>query len=283
MRLKFLAVSAVAALALALGGAAHAQKKWEKVRIATEGAYAPWNFKNAAGKLDGFEVELAAELCKRMKVTCEVVEQDWDGIIPALTAGKYDAIMAGMNITDKRLETINFSAVYAAGPHGLAVLKSSPLAKLAGTGSNFSLTSQKADAEKAIAAMKEALKGKTIGVQVSTTNAAFIEKYFKGTVTIREYKTTEQHDLDLAAGRIDGAFAATSYWLDVMSKPAGKDMVVVGPTFQGDVLGRGVAVGLRKADPELKKMFDDAIASAVKDGTIKAMSTKWFKQDMSPK
>ena len=61
------------------------------------------------GKLDGFEIDLANDLCARMKVKCEIVAQDWDGIIPALKAQKYDAIMAGMNITDKRLEVINFS------------------------------------------------------------------------------------------------------------------------------------------------------------------------------
>ena len=93
-------------LAAVLGaGAAAAQgKKWETVKIATEGAYAPWNFPAPSGKLDGFEVDLANDLCTRMKVKCEIVAQDWDGIIPALTAQKYDAIMAGMNITDKRLE-----------------------------------------------------------------------------------------------------------------------------------------------------------------------------------
>jgi octopine/nopaline transport system substrate-binding protein len=104
-------------------------KKWETVKIATEGAYAPWNFSGPGGKLDGFEVELANELCRRMNVKCEIVAQDWDGIIPALQAGKYDVIMAGMNITPKREEVIQFSRVYAAGPHGFGVMKDSPLVK----------------------------------------------------------------------------------------------------------------------------------------------------------
>ena len=116
------------ASALAIGGAAAQEKT---VKIATEGAYAPWNFTGAGGKLEGYEIDLANELCARMKVKCEIVAQDWDGIIPALTAKKYDAIMAGMNITDKRLEVINFSLPYAATPHGWGVMKDSPLAKLA--------------------------------------------------------------------------------------------------------------------------------------------------------
>src|ERR671912_2235831 len=94
-------------------GAAPAQEK--TVKIATEGAYAPWNFTGASGKLEGFEIDLANDLCGRMKVKCEIVAQDWDGIIPALNAKKYDAIMAGMNITDKRLEVIGFSRAYASG------------------------------------------------------------------------------------------------------------------------------------------------------------------------
>jgi len=82
------------------------------------------------------------------------------------------------------------------------------------------------------------LKGKVVGAQVSTTNLAFVEKYFKDQVDIRSYKTTEQHDLDLTAGRLDAAFAAVTYWNDVIAKPEGKDIVIVGPAFSGDILGR---------------------------------------------
>src|SRR5690242_21238896 len=115
------------ASALAIGGAAAQEKT---VKIATEGAYAPWNFTGAGGKLDGYEIDLAHDLCARMKVKCEIVAQDWDGIIPALQAGKYDAIMAGMNITEKRLEVLNFSRSYGGEPAGFGVPKDGPLAKL---------------------------------------------------------------------------------------------------------------------------------------------------------
>ena len=258
-------------------------KDWKTIRIGTEGAYAPWNYSEAGGKLAGFEIDLANELCKRMKAECTIVAQDWDGIIPALQASKYDAIMAAMNITDKRLETINFSDVYAAAPASFAVLKSSPLAKMPGSGEVYPLATKGAEAQKAIDAMKPMLKGKVVGAQVSTTNLAFVEKYYKDQVDIRSYKTTEQHDLDLAAGRIDAAFAAITYWNDVISKPEGKDIMIVGPGFSGEVLGRGVAAGLRKEDKELKTKFDDAIKAALADGTIKALSVKWFKVDISPK
>ena len=81
----------------------------DKIRIGTEGAYPPWNSKDASGKLIGFEVELAWTLCRYIGQQCEIVEQDWDGMIPALIMRKFDAIMAGMSITDERKKAINFS------------------------------------------------------------------------------------------------------------------------------------------------------------------------------
>ena len=281
--MRFLKAFGLALLGAALSTGASAQgKKWETVKIATEGAYAPWNFSTPQGKLDGFEPELAMELCKRMGVKCEVVAQDWDGIIPALQAGKYDAIMAGMNITPKREEVIQFSRTYAAGPHGWGAMKDSPLAKLAGTGEILHLEKGADAAKKMIEFWNPVLKGKTIGVQASTTNSAFLEKYLKDTIQIREYKTTEQHDLDLAAGRIDGIFAAHSAIAATMEKPEFKDMKIVGAGLGGEVLGVGVAVGMRKADTELKKMFDEAINAAIKDGTMEKLTSKWFKIKMIP-
>jgi octopine/nopaline transport system substrate-binding protein len=273
----------VAATLFSVTDAEAQTKDWKTIRIGTEGAYAPWNFSEAGGKLAGFEIDLANELCKRMKAECTIVAQDWDGIIPALQASKYDVIMAAMNITDKRLETINFSSVYAAAPASFAVLKSSPLAKMPGTGEVYPLATKAAEAQKAIDATKPMLKGKVVGAQVSTTNLAFVEKYYKDQVDIRSYKTTEQHDLDLTAGRLDAAFAAVTYWNDVIAKPEGKDIVIVGPAFSGDILGRGVAAGIRKEDTALKAKFDEAIKSGLDDGTIKALSIKWFKVDITPK
>ncbi len=278
---KAIVLAAVAA-GLAAGGASAQGKKWETVKIATEGAYAPWNFTGPNGKLDGFEIELANELCARAKVKCEIVAQDWDGIIPALQAGKYDAIMAGMNITDKRLEVIAFTQPYAATPHGWGVMKDSPLAKLPGAGETVSLDKDPEAAKNVIESWKPLLKGKTVGVQTSTTNSAFVEKYFKDTVTIREYKTTEQHDLDLAAGRLDAIFAGHGALAATKEKPEFKDLMIAGAGMRGDVLGRGVAVGMRKADTELKALFDEAIKAMIADGTLKRLSEKWFKIDATP-
>lgn len=278
LKLPRLLMAGIAALAVtAAATSAHAQRA---IKIATEGAYAPWNFVNSQGKLEGFELELGAELCKRANLTCEFIAQDWDGIIPSLVAKKYDAIMAGMNITPKRMETINFSIAYAAGPHGFMAMKSSNLKLPTG---EFHMEKDKDAAEKAIAEIKTALKGKIIGVQGSTTNSNFANTFFKDVAEVREYKTTEQHDLDLAAGRVDVLVAAHSAFKATIDTPTGKDMAIVGPAFSGGILGSGVAVGLRKEDADLKKAFDDAIAAAKADGTIKKLSEKWFKIDMTPK
>ncbi len=214
--------------ALAIGGASAQQKT---IKIATEGAYAPWNLTGAGGKLEGFEIDLANDLCGRMKVKCEIIAQDWDGIIPALQAKKYDAIMAGMSITDERKKVIEFSNSYANSPNGFLVAKSSPLAKMPGTGQAFNLSNQQAAAEKAINDAKALLKGKTVGVQGSTIHSSFADKYLKGTAEVREYKTTEAHDLDLAAGRIDAVLADATAIIGTLEKPEFKDYVLTGPSM----------------------------------------------------
>ncbi len=273
---------ALTLVAAALGvGAAQAQGR--TVRIATEGAYEPWNFTGPGGKLQGFEVDLANDLCRRMNATCEIVAQDWDGLIPSLQAGKFDAIMAGMSVTEEREKTIAFSQAYANAPNGLLVEKTSPLAKMPLTGQRFDLGRDEAGAMKAIEAMRPLLKGKTVGVQGSTTHSAFVDKYFKGVAEIREYKSTEQHDLDLAAGRVDGVFADSTTLLGTLRKPEFKGYALVGPNFNGGLLGRGVGAGLRKADAPLKAAFDKAVAEAIADGTVKRLSEQWFTLDITPR
>jgi octopine/nopaline transport system substrate-binding protein len=279
MKLTGVIAAGVFALATSIGVA---QALPSKITIATEGAYAPWNFTEAGGKLAGFEVDLSAELCKRMKVECAVVAQDWDGIIPALNAKKYDAIMAGMNSTPKRREAIAFSRSYGGEPSSFGAAKDGPLAKLPDAAKPFDLTKDNAAAIAEVEKIKPLLKGKIIGAQVGTIQADFLNKYLKDTVTIREYKTTEQHDLDLAAGRVDGIFANTTTLQATFGKPEFKDYSMVGPYFRGDVFGDGVSIGLRKGDDELKAAFNKAIDETIHDGTLKALSIKWFKRDITP-
>jgi octopine/nopaline transport system substrate-binding protein len=282
-RAKLLALILFVAALLA-GGDARAQgKQWTTIRIATEGAFRPWNFTEPDGKLNGFEIDLYQDLCARMKVTCEMSAQSFDGMIPALNAGKFDAIMAGMSATAKREEVIAFSVSYGTTGQSFGVLKSGPVTALPGQGEVYSLDSNEAGALKAIDALKPVLQGKIIGVQTASIAAGFIDKYLKGVVETREYKTTEQHDLDLLAGRVDLIMASMAYLSGVAAKPDFAEMAIVGPRFAGGILGRGSSVGLRKSDPELKTMFDSAILAAKADGTIQRLSLKWFGYDVTPR
>jgi octopine/nopaline transport system substrate-binding protein len=264
--------------------AAHADdKKWTHVTIATEGEFRPWNFTKADGTLDGYEIDLIKYLCAHMKVECTTVVQSFDGMIPALNAGKFDAIISGMSATPKREEVIAFSESYGTTGQTFATLNSGALAQLPLKGEVYSLASDEAGAAEAVKKLAPMLKGKTIGVQGSSIAAAFLDKYLKDIATIQEYKTTEQHDLDLKAGRVDLIMASTAYLSTAAAKPGNEDMVLTGPRFQGGLLGRGSSVGLRKSDTELKARFNDAIASAKADGTIKALSDKWFGFDVTPR
>jgi octopine/nopaline transport system substrate-binding protein len=241
----------------------------------------PFNGHSPDGKLIGFEIDLGNNLCERMKITCEFVAQDWDGIIPGLTAGKYDAIMDGMSITAKRQEVIDFSRNYSRTPTTFAVEKKGPLANLPDTGTAVSLD-DKAAMDAAVQALTPALKGKVIGVQIATIQADLLNTYFKGIVDIRTYKTTEEHDLDLEAGRVDAVLASTSYFVSTLSKPGGDQLKLAGPLFTGGLLGKGTGVGFRKSDTDLRDMFNTALQAAIADGTVKKLAIQWFKFDVSP-
>lgn len=282
---KSFAMAAVAAVLATFAAApASAQdKSWTKIRLATEGAFAPWNFTEPDGKLNGFEIELQKILCAHMKAECELSAQSFDGMIPALNAGKFDAIMSGMSATAKREEAISFSIPYGTTGQSFAVLKGSALADMPEKGNVFSLATNEEGAIKALESLKPKLQGKVIGVQGSTIAAAFLDKYLKGVIQVREYKTTEQHDLDLLAGRVDAVMASMAYLTTASKKLGNEDMQIVGPRFQGGLLGRGSSIGLRKSDPELKAKFDDAIKAAQADGTITKLSEKWFGFDVTPR
>ncbi|AUX78623.1 lysine/arginine/ornithine ABC transporter substrate-binding protein [Sinorhizobium fredii] len=276
MRTIELALASMVLGAAATSGA-YAQGKPAEITIATEGAYEPWNFTGPDGKLAGFEIDLANDLCGRMKIKCNIVAQDWDGLIPSLIAKKFDVIMASMIVTEKRLAVISFSEPYAPTAAAFMVEKSGPLASLPGTGTNIDLAGDKAKVEQELQPLRDALNGKAIGAQVSTANVAFLDTYFKDVVDPREYKTVEQHDLDLQAGRIDAVIAQKTSLTATLSKEDFKDYTIAGPTFTGGVFGQGIAAGVRKDDAELKAMLDEAIRAAKSDGTINTLSKKWMK------
>lgn len=260
---------------------AHAGE-WKKIVIGMDVSYAPWAYTDANGKFLGYEVDLANDLCKRMEVECELTSQPWDTIIPSLQAGKFDAIIAGMNITEEQLKEIDFSVSYAASPRAFLTTKSSKFANLPLGESILDLEKDADSATKQIDAVRSELPGSTLGVLTASANTLFVEKNFADVAEIRQYKTAEQYVLDLQAGRIDIAFDTLPYLMGVLKGADGGDMVVVGPKLAGGLLGAGAGVGLRKSDADLKAMFNKAIEDAKKDGTIKALTIKWFGADLSP-
>ena len=251
----------------------------DKIRIGTEGAYPPWNSKDASGKLIGFEVELAWTLCRYIGQQCEIVEQDWDGMIPALIMRKFDAIMAGMSITAERQKAISFSQGYADEVASLAVMKGSDLEGIS-TSEGINLTKKTGAVKKDLKTLTSALAGKTVCAQTATIHQNFLESGDVGKINVRTYKTQDEVNLDLASGRCDVALAAAVAFTDYAEK-SGKPVVLVGPTFSGGAFGNGVGVGIRKDDTELLKAFNKAIDKARKNGDISRIATKWFGFDAS--
>ena len=259
----------------------------DNIKIGTEGAYPPWNSKDASGNLIGFEVELAKELCAIMKHECTIVEQDWDGMIPALLMRKFDAIMAGMSITAERQKTITFSQGYATEPATLAVMKGSSIEGME-TPAAINLDRSSSDVKKALKTITASLSGKTVCTQTGTIHQNFLESGDVGSVNVRTYKTQDEVNLDLTSGRCDVALAAKASFIDY-AEASGKAVVTIGPNLSGGAFGGGVGVGIRQGgedaigtrDAKLLKDFNKAIDKARKKGIISKLAIKWFKDDVS--
>ena len=230
----------ILAAAIVAAGPVAAQ---DTVRLGTEGAYAPYNFINDAGEVDGFEREVGDELCARAELTCEWVTNDWDSIIPNLVSGNYDAILAGMSITDERDEVIDFTQNYFP------------------------------PAASAYAAMEEGvdLEGGVIAAQVNTIQAAHVAE---SGATLLEFATPDETVAAVRNGEADAVFADKDYLVPIVDQDA--DLTFVGEDVQ---LGGGIGIGLRESDADLKATLDEAIASMKEDGTINELIVKWFGED----
>ncbi|UCI18431.1 transporter substrate-binding domain-containing protein [Mesorhizobium sp. B2-1-8] len=278
MRMPLAIAISVASLLAALPAGAESERA---ISIATEGASPPWDGTDANGELYGYDVDVGRELCNRMKLTCSFVAQDWDGIIPALLVGKYDVIMSGMAITEKRKQQIAFSIPYASGFNQFIVRKE--LGLDAGDTKQKVNLSTIGDKEKAtIERLRSVLSGKAIGVLRSSNSEAVVKQLLGDVVTIRSYDSLDNLKLDLTAGRVDGALADYFTWRDFLEAPGASVAMFFGPELNGGLWGPGVGAGMRKDDAELLTKFNAALDAATKDGTIKALSLKWFKMDISP-
>jgi len=209
------------------------------VRIGTEGAYAPWNFINDAGDVDGFEIELGNELCARAELTCEWVTNDWDSIIPNLVSGNYDVIMAGMSITDERDEVIDFTQAYTpADP------------------SSYLALTMDVDMDSAV-----------VAAQTGTIQASFVTD--QGW-TLVEFATPEETLAAVRGGEADAVLADKSFLTGALEGQS--DLVML---EREEAIGGGVGAGVRESDGDIKATLDAAIQSMKDDGTLNAMITKW--------
>ncbi|ENN85583.1 nopaline ABC transporter, substrate-binding protein substrate-binding protein [Rhizobium freirei PRF 81] len=267
-------------IALMSQTALHAMDR-KVLTVATEGASPPWDMIDTEGKLVGFDIDVGNELCRRIAVECKFVAQDWDGMIPALTVGKFDAIMSGMAITEKRKRSIAFSQPYAGGFNQLVMRKDLQL-PAADTKVKINLTSIGAPQQAILEKLQSALSGKTLGVLRSSNSEAVLNELFGKVATIRSYDTQDNLHLDLAAGRIDGGLADYFTWKTFLDGKDGETAAFYGPELSGGLWGPGVGVGIRKENTDLVAAFDKAIDDCIRDGTLKALSLKWFGIDISP-
>jgi len=210
----------------------------ETVRLGTEGAYPPYNFINDAGEIDGFEREVGDELCKRAELTCQWVTNDWDSIIPNLVSGNYDAIIAGMSITDEREEVVDFTQGYTPpSPSAYAAMS--------------------ADVD---------LNGGIIAAQTATIQSNHV---VDTGATLVEYPTPDETVAAVNAGEADAVIADKDFLEPIVQET---DLMFVGDDVP---LGGGIGMAFRESDDELRGKFDAAITSMKEDGTLNALITKW--------
>ncbi|MDR6676132.1 transporter substrate-binding domain-containing protein [Pseudomonas oryzihabitans] len=271
-----------AGMALLLTGGLVQAKEWTSVKIATEGAYEPWNLTLPGGKLGGFEIDLMDKLCPRMQLKCTYVVQNWDGMIASLNAGKVDVLMDAIVVTDERKKAVAFSIPYARTPASFAALKADLLPGQTGAKGVRTLSTTPADIAAGVADLQKALAGKTIGIASGTVYTDFIDTYFGKIATIREYTTSADAILDLTAGRLDAVFDDVTFLNSIRAQPGNQQVVFTGPELAGPIWGEGEALAFRHGDPELKAKFDAALKAAIADGTVKQLSEKWFKVDLTP-
>lgn len=242
---------AVAAATALLTGAVAANAA-DKIKIATEGAFPPFNTMDKDGKPAGFDVDIANALCAEMKADCQIVTQDWDGIIPGLLAKKYDAIIASMSITDERKQAVDFTNPYY----------SNKLQFVAEKSKTYTLTA-------------EGLKGKSVGVQRATISNEWMEKNMPG-VDVKLYGTQEEAFLDLAAGRIDVVLNDLYVTYDWLNSDAGKSFELKGKVVYDD---DKIGIAVRKGDALTEKM-NTALKAIRDNGTYAKINAKYFPFDI---
>lgn len=264
---------------LLLDAGAALAKEWKTVTVGVEGAFPPFNSTTPTGELEGLDLDVIKDVCKRAELDCKIVAQDWDSQIPSLLAGKFDVVLT-MGPNPERRKVIDFSDPYVITPNTFLVGADSPIANLPHTGESFSTDTP--EGKKAVADLKEALKGMTLGASLSTSQLQFVQENFGDVVKVQTYKSSEQVQLDLESGRLDGQFDNVVFARDRAAKSQGT-LKTTGPLLVGGIMATNVCLGIRKEEPELKAILNKALAEMRKDGTLAKLSEKWFQIDLSPK
>nr|WP_239495272.1 transporter substrate-binding domain-containing protein [Salinicola halophilus] len=266
MKPRSLSATALALSLAAVGGTAfstaHADDT-RHVRIAVDVPYPPFEYRNAAGDLEGFEIDLGEELCQRAELECEWVVQGWDGIIPGLLAHKYDAILSSMRITPARERQVRFTKPYAMSPKVWVARK----------GSEIDLDDS------------ASLEGRSVGVQRGTTQDAFITERYADTLEVRRYATAADVALDLESQRLDLAFLNYPVALDALALGASdSEYEQVGPRIDQpeSIFGRGNAIAVHPRNKELAQSFDRALDAVYADGTFETLMQEYFDYDLRP-
>jgi arginine/ornithine transport system substrate-binding protein len=260
MTTRRIALGALALAATLVTGIAADAKEWKKIRFGTEGAYAPFNYVTPEGELAGFDIDIANALCVELNVECELVQQDWDGMIPALMANKYDAIIASMSITDERKQRIDFTDKYYNTPTRLAAKKGS-----------------------GIAGTPESMSGLKIGVQRETVQDRYATDVFEpaGAEIVR-YGTGDEANLDLVAGRVDARLEDSVVLSEnLLKKGEGSDFEFVGPPYTDPKwFGYGAGIGVRKGETDLVELLNKGISALRANGKYEEIQKKYFDFDV---
>lgn len=237
--------------ALVMAVATHAQA--DKLTIATEGAYPPFNYVDSDNNLHGFDVDITKELCKRMGAECTLVAQDWDGIIAGLMAKKYNAIVASMIVNDERKQKIAFTNRYYRTPLSIAVLK------------NSDITDAQSD-----------FADKIVGAQSAATQSIYAEEHYRD-ADLRLYPTLDEANSELENERVEVVIADKFPLMEWVNK-TGKDCCKIIGDVDGTLADAAIAV--RKEDNALRERFNKALDEIVADGTYKKISSKYFDFDI---
>lgn len=235
----------------------------ETLRVGMECTYAPFNYRTADGELAGYDVDVAKGVAEIIGADLEFVCQEWDGMIPALLANKFDLIVASMSITEKRKEQIDFSTPYRVS-----------IGRLVGpVGKGWKLFD---DAGKPIA---ENFKGLKVGVERASTYASWFEAVLPDAEVVL-YDGNDPMYLDLKNGRVDmimtNPMKAHLSFLSGEGEGVGKYEFVSPAITEDKFFGPGVGIGLRKGQDELKAKLDEAIKKLIRDGKLEEYALKIF-------